>query len=188
MYQRKYFLPVFVLLLTVIACSLPGKVPVKQTPTFDQVLQIATDVPTLVGSLAVSTETSTSEAVLPEMTETQSIQYGIISGSLSYPGEFIPPQRVFAYAVNDFSVYYYIDTVENQSEYQMGVPAGTYFIVSYLIGDSLSAGYSQMVPCGLQAGCDDHSLIPIEVTAGNTAAGVDPGDWYAPAGTFPLRP
>jgi hypothetical protein len=130
------------------------------------------------------------EAVLPEpeMTETQSIQYGTISGHLSYPSEFIPPQRVFAYDENDLSVYYYIDTGENQSEYQIDVPGGTYYIVSYIIGDSLSAGYSQMVPCGLQAGCDDHSLIPVEITAGNMATGIDPGDWYAPAGSFPPRP
>ncbi len=45
-----------------------------------------------------------------------------------------------------------------------------------------------MVPCGLKAGCEDHSLIPVEVTAGNMATGVDPVDWYAPAGTFPPRP
>ncbi len=108
LYQKKYVLPVIILLLTVLACSLPGRIPVMQSPTPAQILQVATDMPTPVGTLAVGTESSTLEAVLPEMTETESIQYGIISGHLSYPSEFIPPQRVFAYAVNDFSVYYYI--------------------------------------------------------------------------------
>jgi len=44
-----------------------------------------------------------------------------------------------------------------------------------------------MVPCGLSAGCEDHTLLPIIVIEGQTAS-ADPGDWYAPEGTFPPMP
>ncbi|MGQ9553761.1 MAG: hypothetical protein ACUVWR_06595 [Anaerolineae bacterium] len=36
--------------------------------------------------------------------------------------------------------------------------------------------------------CADHSLIGVEVRAGETTTGIDPGDWYAPEGAFPPDP
>ena len=45
-----------------------------------------------------------------------------------------------------------------------------------------------MVPCGLADGCNDHSFIDVTLTAGQTTTDIDPGDWYADAGTFPLMP
>ena len=45
-----------------------------------------------------------------------------------------------------------------------------------------------MVPCGLQYGCNDHSLIDVVVPAGGQASGVDPADFYADPGTFPPNP
>jgi hypothetical protein len=64
-----------------------------------------------------------------------------------------------------------------------------YHVVSYKIGpDTLAGGYTQMVPCGLAYGCNDHSFIDVIVTAGQTTADINPGDWYADAGTFPPIP
>jgi len=45
-----------------------------------------------------------------------------------------------------------------------------------------------MVPCGLADGCNDQSFIDVTVTAGSTTADINPGDWYADAGTFPPIP
>jgi hypothetical protein len=45
-----------------------------------------------------------------------------------------------------------------------------------------------MVPCGVKYGCDEHTLIDVSVTAGNTGTGVDPYDYYADPGTFPANP
>jgi hypothetical protein len=127
---------------------------------------------------------------------------GTIMGRLSYPSEFIPPMRVVAFSLTDGKAYF-VETAKNQPEYSLVVPEGTYYLVSYphegiagntgqadsytLGGGPFAGGYTQMVPCGLAAGCDDHSLLPITVTAGQIAS-ADPGDWYAPEGTFPPMP
>ena len=115
---------------------------------------------------------------------------GSISGHLSYPSDFIPPLRVVAFNAANYSIYYFIDTPQNQFEYILpDLPSGVYHIVSYNIGsDMLAGGYTQMVPCGLAYGCNDHSFIDVTVTAGLTTTDIDPGDWYADAGTFPSMP
>jgi hypothetical protein len=122
---------------------------------------------------------------------------GTITGSLSYPSSFIPSMRVAFFNLTDGSVSY-TDTGMNQGTYSIDLPEGTYNIVAYPYdaasytppapgAPALAGGYTQAVPCGLLADCTDHSLIPVTVVAGQTIT-ADPGDWYAPAGTFPSMP
>lgn len=113
---------------------------------------------------------------------------GSITGSLSYPSEFIPPLRVFAFQA-DTQNYFYVDTVENQPTYRIdGLPAGYYTVVAYVLSGNFAGGYTQAVPCGLSTDCTDHTLIQFPVNTGQTVTGIDPGDWYAPEGTFPPAP
>jgi len=123
-------------------------------------------------------------------TPTPAALMGTITGHLSYPSEFIPTLKVVAFDVTDPSVYYFVETEMNQGEYVLQVPPGTYYIISYVDKKDGTLGmpgaYSQFVPCGLQASCSDHSLIPVTVAAGQTVTGIDPADWYAPEGTFPM--
>lgn len=112
---------------------------------------------------------------------------GRITGSLAYPSEFLPPQRVVAFRVEDLDTYF-ITEVTSGSSYTLEVSPGTYYLLAYLISPEdlgatpgLAGAYSEMVPCGLSAGCEDHSLIPVSVAAGETVAGIDPVDWYLPA-------
>jgi len=125
-----------------------------------------------------------------------------ITGRLSYPSEFLPPMRVVLFSITNGKAYF-VDTAKGQGEYSIDVPAGTYYLVSYLYegtagntgqvdsytpgGGPFAGGYTQMVPCGLASGCDDHTLLPITVTENQTVS-ADPGDWYASEGTFPLMP
>jgi hypothetical protein len=125
-----------------------------------------------------------------------------ITGKLSYPSEFLPPMRVVLFSVTNGKAYF-VDTAEGQGQFSLNVPAGTYYLVSYpyeatagntgqvdsytLGGGPFAGGYTQMVPCGLAFGCDDHTLLPITVAEGQTVT-ADPGDWYAPEGTFPPMP
>lgn len=113
---------------------------------------------------------------------------GVIEGVVNYPSEFVPPQRVVAFFVEDLSIFYYVDTALNEPGFAIPVPAGTYYVVSYLLDGDLAGGYTQAVPCGLLYTCEDHSLIPIVVGPGEIVTGITPSDWYAPEGAFPPRP
>jgi hypothetical protein len=126
----------------------------------------------------------------PNPTDTSAPATGGISGHLSYPSDFIPPLQVVAFDATNASVYYYVDTPQNQSSYTItGLPAGKYHVVSYWTDSpSFAGGYTKMVPSGLAYGCNDHSFIDVTVTAGLTTTGIDPGNWYAEAGTFPPMP
>ncbi len=118
---------------------------------------------------------------------------GSIAGNLMYPASGIPALRIVAFQVGS-STYYYTDTALGQSSYQMDhVPPGTYHVVAYVLPGGgftagLPGGYSQMVPCGLKYGCNDHSLIDVVVTSAHLTTGVDPNDYYADPGTFPDNP
>jgi hypothetical protein len=142
---------------------------------------------------------------------------GQIAGHLSYPAGFavgeagaptgvLPAQTVYAIATQG-SRFFTVETAFDQSTYKMvGVAAGDYFVLtvapaSYYVSNvaisaarrgaaayRFPAGYTKSVQCGLAAGCDDHSLISIHVSAGTTTSGIDPTDWYAPMGALPVIP
>jgi len=113
---------------------------------------------------------------------------GSITGSLSYPSEYIPPLRVFAFQV-DSENYFYVDTAENQSTYQISnLPTGYYQIVAYIQNGNLAGGYTQAVPCGLGVECSNHELLDVPVNIGQVVTGIDPADWYAAESAFPPAP
>lgn len=149
--------------------------------------------PATMPSAATAAATATN---VPEVTPSQSLvpssmPAASISGHLSYPGEFIPELRVVAFAADEPGKYYYVDTVQNQSTYQvLNIPAGSYQVVAYLLNPAskLAGGYSRAVACGLLNTCTDHTLLKVSVAPGQAMGNIDPGDWYAPAGTYPPRP
>jgi len=117
-----------------------------------------------------------------------SYQAGKISGKLGYPSEFIPPLRVVAFNL-DQGTYFWTDTLQNQQYYEIkGLTPGDYTVVAYFRGYDVMGGYTNYVICGVSASCDDHSLIRVHVDAGASVTGIEPIDWYAPAGTFPPDP
>ncbi|MBL8063115.1 MAG: hypothetical protein JNK32_08865 [Anaerolineales bacterium] len=121
--------------------------------------------------------------------ENAETELGGIAGQLNYPSNFIPSLVVTAFAADGSGDYSYIITNENSSTYQIeNLPAGNYYVVAYVSGGGLQAGYTQAVLCGLSAECTDHLLLPVPVKAGQVTNGVNPIDWYAPEGTFPPYP
>ena len=120
-----------------------------------------------------------------------------IGGALRYPSEYLPAQMVFAIDVNDSSRTYRVETPQSPSQvwYRLvDVAPGTYVVVAYPAesrpGEAPAAGaYTRYVACGMTAGCPlDHTLIRVTVRADDYVLGIDPGDWYAPPGTYPARP
>ena len=132
-------------------------------------------------------QTSTSQPSAT-LTEARGTEMSLITGSLAYPSEFLPPLRVVAFDVNDLDNFY-LTEVQSGGTYRLEVPPRTYYVLAYLISPEelgatpgLAGGYSEAVPCGLAVGCEDHSLIPVVVPPGETVEGIDPVDWYLPPG------
>ncbi len=134
----------------------------------------------------VETEIPPTATVEPP-TATQQTQ-GIITGEIGYPSEFIPPQRVVAFDTEDLNTYF-VTEIQMGSTYTLEVPSGTYYVLSYLINPSqlgtppdFYAAFSQAVVCGLAVGCEDHSLLPVEIQPGETITDINPIDWYRTPG------
>jgi len=120
---------------------------------------------------------------------------GSIAGTLSYPSEGIPPLAVVAFHVGGGpGDYYYVFTQTNQSAYQIdNLPPGQYTVVAYSLGgggfpSGLAGGFTQYVLCGMQPPCSNHALAEVTVNAGQVTQNINPGDWYAPQGTYPAYP
>lgn len=165
-------------------------VPVTYTPDVNVIVAqtfAAMTAEALATTPAVDTATSTNTLV-PTITVTPTPVPGSVSGTLSYPSEFIPPLRVVAFRV-DGLYYRYVDTMLNQGAYQItGLTPGMYHVVAYVMDGSLAGGYTQAVPCGLSFECADHSLIDVTVKPGEDTPTINPADWYASPGAFPLMP
>jgi len=184
MKSKQWLLCLPLVLLAGVFCNLSASTPTQPTPDIDQLVQ---------ETMAALTAQAPADTPIPPPPTDTSVPLppatGSISGFLSYPSEFIPPLRVAAFNVGTGEVFY-IDTPINQGGYQIeNLPPGTYHVVSYTMQDPyLAGGYSQMVPCGLQYGCDDHTLLDVIVVAGQDTPNINPGDWYAPEGSFPPKP
>jgi hypothetical protein len=115
---------------------------------------------------------------------------GSISGSLNYPSEFIPAQRIVAFNTTT-GYYYWVKTGENYGSYKItGLPAGWYKVVSYAqMGDGdVIAGYTVTVACNYTCG-NDRSLKVFELKEGEHKTGIDPIDWFPPEGSdWPPEP
>lgn len=169
MKKKHRFLPVIVISLTAVTLLSCGLMDIMGEVTSD-----ATQT-----AIASQEGTSEDKAVTPEEPE-----MGTITGQVAYPSEFIPPQRVVAFDAADPEIYYSVE-LQSGGSYSLEVPAGTYVVLAYLIDPAalgatpgLGAAYSEAVLCGLQYGCDDHSLVPVPVSGGQTVADIDPVDWY----------
>ncbi len=91
--------------------------------------------------------------------------------------------------------FYTVHTIRNQGAYSIrGVAPGSYKLYADPAGGPSTAGhrfgaaYTAAVGCGLAYGCNDHSVLTVEVSAGAAVTGIDVGDWYAPQNSFPVVP
>ncbi len=195
--NKKIIFAILALSLTTIVCTVQAGGPVSATPDVNALvngtltaLASPSDTPVQpVGPITTVPTDATVIAVATTPVVPTDMTTGSISGHLSYPSDFIPPLRVVAFDAANAAIYFFVDTAQNQFTYTIyDLPVGVYHIVSYKFGSTLAGGYTQMVPCGLAAGCNDHTLIDVIVTPGAMITDINPGDWYADPGTFPPMP
>jgi hypothetical protein len=138
---------------------------------------------------------SVSQTAAPSLLSA-SAAFGSISGHFGYPSEGIPPMTIYAIRTTtgrpDF---YTVHTIRNQGTYSIrGVAPGSYKLYADPAGGPTSVGhrfpaaYTAAVSCGLAYGCNDHSVLTVEVSAGAAATGINVTDWYAPENSFPVVP
>ena len=110
---------------------------------------------------------------------------GSISGTLAFPSEVLPAQRVCAISLKDDKEYCQ-ETTLGAASFAIPAPSGDYWVYASLEDDVTGkrAYWSEFVRCGLEAACKDHTPVTVTVKPGETAQ-ADPQDWYA-VGQFDL--
>ncbi len=164
----------------------PTGTPAVPTFNLQQVVHATVDALT-----AQATPLATATPLPPTSTPVNAS--GSISGTLTYPADTLPSLYVAALQVGT-RTYQYVITQPGQATYEIDdLPPGSWNIIAYTVGGGavpggLAGGYTKAVPCGLAAECADHSLINVVVSPGQHVNDINPGDWYAPPGTFPPFP
>ncbi len=178
--------------LTSLMCSMftpAGPVEVSEAEKQATVSRLQMTVEALETQVVTPTPLPTSPIVLPTIVKQPA---GSISGQLTYPAEEIPPLRIVAVKL-DSGEFFATDVVKDGEYILYGLPEGTYHVMAYLqdfknIDPGQAGGYTQFVLCGLSTACSDHSLIDVKVIANQNTPDINPGDWYAPSGSFPKDP
>lgn len=114
---------------------------------------------------------------------------GTISGSVGFPASTAPAQVVCAVSTIDATTKVCADhAAGNNLAYSLSVPPGSYYVYASLKqpqGDyttSYKAYYNEYVACQQSGNCAaglHNKYLAVTVTAGQTANGIDPTDWYA---------
>lgn len=114
---------------------------------------------------------------------------GSISGTITFPGDYVPALRVYAIST-DGRAHRMIETPKSQNKFTIAdVPSGEYHVVAYPYEKEASfeaVAWTKAARC-VKGPCD-HSLVPVSVVAGKTADGVLLADWYVPARMLPRDP
>lgn len=106
----------------------------------------------------------------------------LVSGSLSYPSEYIPAMRVCALDTDDPGRGYCTLTAIDDSTYRLVVPPGRWWLLAWprdTGADGAPARYSEATACLAAggSGCDDHRLRPVSIVAGEHRNDIDLLDW-----------
>lgn len=110
---------------------------------------------------------------------------GTLSGRIAFPGRTPPAATVYLRGLDGLSLHQ--QTLKRgETEYSLEVPAGRYWVFARPDEPGLTELYgahTQFSRCNSATGgegvpeCTDHSLVAVDVPAGNTVMRVDIDDW-----------
>jgi hypothetical protein len=108
---------------------------------------------------------------------------GAIAGAIAFPSQRMPSLTVYASDI-DSSRVASVQLAEGQPNFTLEVPAGRYLVFSApneAGAPNIYGAYTQYSLCAAHASddkCENHSLIPVRITAKSPRAEVTIDDWY----------
>lgn len=129
--RNRILFVIVALALAALACNLPINIgDLQQAP--EAAAEAATLVAEEIGPtlLAVATEQSDLVEQVVATPVPNEATTGVISGSVGFPSESSPPQRIYALEVNTGD-WYAVNVGQNELAYSIEVPPGTYYVFAY---------------------------------------------------------
>ena len=132
----------------------------------------------LVTALSLSAHAQQSPAARPAAPRAPTAALGRITGTLSFPSDYIPADmKVVAEPVGGGRSY--SDMRRNDRTYSLRLPAGRYYVYARTKENpGYRAYYNAFVTCGLNVECPSHAKLVVVVAASKTTPKIDPQDWY----------
>jgi hypothetical protein len=107
---------------------------------------------------------------------------GTIEGAVTFPSEFVPSMTVYASDLDTLKRYS-VQLVRGQANFAVDVPPGRYLV--FLAPNEPGApnvygAYTEYSRCASHdiGKCEDHTLVPVTITARAPRAAVTIDDWY----------
>lgn len=185
-----------VILLTLITSACNSPTPFVQST---QLVDPATEIPaTPTAEIVTATDTplptDTPEPTIgdtptpsPSPTASPTLPANNVTGRICFPGDDIPEMTLYLEETNNETLVE-LPVEAGQSAYEADLPPGLYIAYAWLKDFSRGGLYSRAVPCGLESGCDDHSLLPFTVERETVTGGIDVCDWFAGPFNVPYPP
>ncbi len=124
----------------------------------------------------------------PRPTRTPRPRLGVVSGRLAWP-EGVEPAPLHLYFLERRArTPRLVIVAETELIYETTLPPGIYTVYAWLPDTLYLGGYTEAVACGLTPACDDHTLRPFTIRAGQTTTAIDILDWNVAAKTIPRLP
>lgn len=125
---------------------------------------------------------------LPTVTPSPTPIKAAAAGQICYlVGQAIPAMTAYFQNTSTGAVAE-LPIASSQITYTLTLTPGTYIAFAWLPDFSFGGLYSNAVPCGLKASCDDHAARPFTVQAGSVTRDIDICDWYTGPFVIPYPP
>lgn len=144
--------------------------------------------PSATATLISTSTPAPTQTQAPTMTPLPTPVQATAAGKLCYlVGQAIPAMMAYFQDTTTGSVAQ-LPIAAGQITYTLTLTPGTYIAYAWLPDFSAGGLYSNAVPCGLKASCDDHAARPFTVQTGAVTKDINICDWYTGPFVIPYPP